>query len=374
MRTPLLCLSLLLLGLACAGTGAPDPVPAEPAPEVPAAAPRVLPEGEIEPVSLVTLSGGERCRVELAGAGAGGVEERELGTLPGPCPTRAMVAYKSGAVVISDEAGVLTELGAKKGPPALPAAPGALAFDGDGKLHACGPTEVVGEEKDGKYVAEYKGQRLEADKPAIADGARVHVRWEQEQGRWVEKGAELVYHLVFPGPPDCLSVDGFPELEPYGDDPGFFTSDGPWWMATGWTSALPEDKTALAALSEGDWYVDDSRTIASKGQPDGGPYALWLADAWKMVHPTDDARGLWVFPDFVGIRDADGGFRLISRRDGAETFAQADETLTWPWPEAALPEAAEPSEPGEPGEPGEEPAGGQYGGERGKKGKGKKAP
>jgi hypothetical protein len=358
MRTPLLTLSLLLLGLACAGTGAPEPAPV-PVPEVPAAAPRVLPEGEVEPVQLVTLSFDGRCHVKQAPG------DRELGTILGPCPTRAMVAYKPGAVVISDEAGVLHDIVAKDILPALPDTPEAIAFDGEGKLHACGPTDIEGVEQDGKYVAEYKGQKLEADKPIISDGARVQVRWEREKGGWVEKGAELVYHLVFPGPPDCLDVDGFPDLEPYSEDPGFFTSDGPYWMGTAWTSAPPEDQSALAAFDTESWYVDATRTVAAKDQPGGGPYALWIADAWKLVYPGQDALGLWVFPDHVGVRDGGGGFRLFSRRDGSETFVQADNTLTFPWPEAAL--QAAPSED----KPSEDKPGELYGGDRGKKGKGK---
>ncbi len=338
-RTALVAVVGVLGGvLACANPFAPPPEPPAPAPPpVPADPTRSERTGAIDPVSLGVLEQSEKgCHFYVALVP--GEQLAPVARLAGECPGWFELAWdKEQLVLLAD--GVPMRIHQREAT-VLPAPEhsSAIALRGT-QLVVCGSGDENWVERDGKVTFTSGGKRFEADQVEGASDYALARRYVWADPKWVDEAVGVV--PVFPEMSDaaCTALPGWPGGSRL--DPG-----EPRWNAADWTTAYPSDDGHLSQIAGGSWWVDPTRTVAVRGVWVGqaftseGPVALWLNGAWK---PIEDTRrpGL-VFslaPDWLLYDSDDGDSRLVSRRDGSQTWGHDDDAPAFLWPaDLAVPE------------------------------------
>lgn len=346
---PLLLPVVLLASLACSGLIPTDS--GEPAAPEGDAAGREVRTGEPSPATIVAFAPGESGLCEITRTTLPGGEVTPLGAFGPKCPRTALVTWTGDRVVITDDRGAWTDGTTGRPEEArVPSPPQVVVFGDAGVLHACAklPARAATEKDDATMAFEWEGKAYEAEK---LDGAKTYVMWVHwtlVDAAWKVVEASLEGDVEPPEVPVCQRLPDFPK-----DDP-WVSSEGPEWTVSDWREPTGPDVTLLAAVHDGAWRIDPSRTIAVVGKAEDQRFvpesnlALWLDGAWKQVHADVDT--LWLEDDWVAVEDG-GELDLLSRRDGTVAWKAPAEALAFPWPGDApdvavpVPEAVPEAEP-----------------------------
>jgi len=324
--------------LACANPfGAEAPVPV-PAPVPPTGPPRSERTGPVDPAHLAAMRETERgCNFYVSTQPDDTVSP--VARLPGECPVWFEVAWdRKRMVMLAD--GVPMQLDSRDAVPLPePEHSSAIALRGE-QILVCGSGDETWKEKDGKVLFEIGGKAYDSPKITNATDYALARRYVWSGSAWTQEAIGVVPVFAAMSDAACTALEGWPggsRLDPSQSR----------WNSGDWAAAIEEDATLLTAIEAGSWHVDPTRTVAVRGTWAGdtfsaeGPVAVWAAGAWKPIEETRQSPLVFTLaPDWLFYEVANGASRLVSRRDGTESWADELDGPMLLWPDDfPIPEA-----------------------------------
>nr|MBA2319742.1 hypothetical protein [Deltaproteobacteria bacterium] len=331
--------TLLACGNPFGGDPPPPSTPDLPLP-VPAETARTERTGPVDPAHMAVLRESEKgCNFFVSTQPGDGIAP--ITRLPGECPVWFEVAWDKGRMVMLADGVPMTLDDRQAVALPEPEHSSAIALRGE-QILVCGSGDETWTEKDGKVVFTAAGKTYDAPKTAEATDYALARRYVWTGSAWKQESIGAV--PVFPSMSDaaCTALEGWPG----GDrlDPSQAR-----WGSGDWAPTGSADGQLLAGVDAGEWSIDPTGTVAVRGTWTGetftaqGPVALWVAGAWKPIEGT--RQGPLVFslaPDWILYDVENGQSRLVSRRDGTETWADETDGPIFLWPaDLALPAVRE---------------------------------